>query len=124
MLVTEPGMVTEVNLLHPANAQSPMLVTESGMVTEVKPVIMNAPLPMLVTPAGMLIEAVTSESSAAWKYTVSSDPIKYNLHNQCDTSLLYTSTIQDSMPFLHSLGEQSVCPLNFCLASLRLQPTN
>ena len=38
MLVTLPGMVTEVKPVHPANADQTMLVTLFGMVTEVKPV--------------------------------------------------------------------------------------
>lgn len=37
-LVTELGMVTEVNLVQPLKANLPILVTESGMSIEVKPV--------------------------------------------------------------------------------------
>ena len=37
MLVTLAGMVMEVRLLQPSNAQLPMLVTPSGMVMEVRP---------------------------------------------------------------------------------------
>ena len=33
MLVTEPGIVTDVRLLQPSNASSPMLVTERGITT-------------------------------------------------------------------------------------------
>jgi len=36
MLVTDPGIVTEVRLLQPKKASPPMLVTDSGMVTEVR----------------------------------------------------------------------------------------
>ena len=35
MLVTLPGMVTDVKLVQPWKALSPMLVTLSGMVTDV-----------------------------------------------------------------------------------------
>ena len=38
MLVTELGIVTDVNPVQPEKALSPMLVTELGIVTEVKPV--------------------------------------------------------------------------------------
>ena len=38
MLVTPSGIVTDVKLLQPEKARSPMLVTLSGMVTDVKPV--------------------------------------------------------------------------------------
>ena len=36
MLVTEFGMVIDVNPLHPENAYTLMLVTELGMVTSVR----------------------------------------------------------------------------------------
>ena len=36
MLVTELGIVTEVRLVQPLNAHTPMLVTEFGIVTEVR----------------------------------------------------------------------------------------
>ena len=38
MEVTEVGMVTEVRLVQPSKAYSPMEVTELGIVTEVSPV--------------------------------------------------------------------------------------
>jgi hypothetical protein len=37
MDVTEDGMVTYVNSLHPEKARSPMDVTEDGMITDVNP---------------------------------------------------------------------------------------
>ena len=37
MLVTEAGMVTEVRLKHPSNANLSIEVTELPMVTEVRP---------------------------------------------------------------------------------------
>lgn len=36
MKVTESGIVMDVRLSHPENAQSPMEVTESGMVMDVR----------------------------------------------------------------------------------------
>ena len=37
MLVTELGIVTDVNPLQPSKALPPMLVTELGIVTDVNP---------------------------------------------------------------------------------------
>ena len=58
MLVTLLGMVIEVRLLHPQNADSPMLVTLLGMVIEVRLLHhQNADSPLLVTLLGMVVVA-------------------------------------------------------------------
>ena len=36
MIVTESGIVTDINLEHPENANEPMIVTEFGIITDVK----------------------------------------------------------------------------------------
>ena len=55
MLVTELGIVTEVRLLQPKNANSPILLTDSGMVTEVRLLHSeNANSPILITDSGIL----------------------------------------------------------------------
>jgi hypothetical protein len=51
MLVTLPGMVTEVRLVQTANAASPMLVTLLGMVMEIRleqPEKADSPIPVTV----------------------------------------------------------------------------
>ena len=59
MLVTLSGMVIEVKLVAPENAEFPMLFNEEScdIVTEDKSLAsLNAPFPMLVTLSGMIIE--------------------------------------------------------------------
>ena len=55
MDVTESGIITLVNPVHPENALSPMDVTESGIITLVNPVHPeNALSPMDVTEFGIV----------------------------------------------------------------------
>ena len=55
ILVTELGIVTEVNPVQPSKAPYPILVTELGMLTEVRPPQkQKANSPILVTELGMV----------------------------------------------------------------------
>ena len=54
MLVTDAGMSTRVNELHPSKARSPMLVTDEGMATLANALHpWKAHGPMLITDVGM-----------------------------------------------------------------------
>mgnify|MGYP000677248367 CR=1 FL=1 len=59
MLVTEVGIDTAANELHPLKALSPMLVTEVGIDTAAAATFSTVaypphPLPMVVLPSGLL----------------------------------------------------------------------
>ena len=62
ILVTEFGMVTEVNIA-PSNALSPILLTELGIVTDLMPVPAKALPAMLCVPS--LITIVSCQLSQA-----------------------------------------------------------
>ena len=54
MEVTPSGIVTDVKLEQPQNAETPIDVTLEGIVTEVKPLqSLNAEFPIKVTPSGI-----------------------------------------------------------------------
>lgn len=56
-IVNLPGTDTDVRLLQPENAFSPIFVTESGIVTDTRPLqSLNAPSPMLVTESGIVTD--------------------------------------------------------------------
>ena len=62
-LVTELPIVTEVSLVHSANASPPILVTELPIVREVSPEhCLNALYPMLVTELGIVSEVSPEHS--------------------------------------------------------------
>ena len=65
MLVTEDGIVMDVNPVIPWNALDPILVTDDGIVIDFKPVIpWKALVPMLVTDDGISIDVTVN---ASWK---------------------------------------------------------